>query len=133
MPVNNGPDTAKQTILIVDDDPVALDILEGHLVSEDYNLLLASSGFQALRHLEREQIDLVVLDVMMPHMDGFEICERIKDNERWRRIPVILITGFWDQEQMDRGIAAGAESFLPKPVEGNDLRMQIRLILEPLD
>jgi two-component system cell cycle response regulator len=133
MPVNNGPDTAKQTILIVDDDPVALDILEGHLVSEDYNLLLASSGFQALRHLEREQIDLVVLDVMMPHMDGFEICERIKDNERWRRIPVILITGFWDQEQMDRGIAAGAESFLPKPVEGNDLRMQIRLMLEPLD
>lgn len=133
MPVNNGPDAAKQTILIVDDDPVALDILEGHLAFEGYNLLLASSGFQALRYLEREQIDLVVLDVMMPHLDGFEVCKRIKDNERWRRIPIILVTGFWDQEQMDRGIAAGAESFLPKPVGGNDLRTQIRLILEPLD
>jgi CheY-like chemotaxis protein len=133
MPVNNEPETTKHTVLIVDDDPVALDILEGHLASEGYNLLLASSGFQALRHLEREQTDLVVLDVMMPHLDGFEVCERIKVNERWRRIPVILITGFWDQEQMDRGIAAGAESFLPKPIDGNELRTQVRLMLEPLE
>jgi DNA-binding response OmpR family regulator len=133
MSNNQRPEAAKHTVLIVDDDSVALDILEGHLVSAGYNLILASSGFQALRHLERDQPDLVVLDVMMPHLDGFEVCQRIKADERWRHIPVILITGFWDQEQMDRGIVAGAESFLPKPVDGNELRAQIRLLLEPLE
>ena len=133
MPVNNGPETVKHTVLIVDDDSVALDILEGHLASEGYNLILTSSGFEALRHLERDQPDLIVLDVMMPHLDGFEVCQRIKANGRWRHIPVILITGFWDQEQMDRGIAAGAESFLPKPIDGDELRSLVRLMLEPLE
>jgi CheY-like chemotaxis protein len=133
MPVNNGPETVKHTVLIVDDDSVALDILEGHLASEGYNLILTSSGFEALRHLERDQPDLIVLDVMMPHLDGFEVCQRIKANGRWRHIPVILVTGFWDQEQMDRGITAGAESFLPKPVDGNELRSLVRLMLEPLE
>jgi CheY-like chemotaxis protein len=133
MSNNQRSETAKHTVLVVDDDSVALDILEGHLVSEGYNLILASSGFEALRHLEREQPDLVVLDVMMPHLDGFEVCQRIKADERWRHIPIILVTGFWDQEQMDRGIAAGAESFLPKPVDGNELRSLVRLMLEPLE
>jgi CheY-like chemotaxis protein len=133
MSNNNKPETARHTVLIVDDDPVAQDILEGHLASEGYNLILASSGFQALRYLEQDQPDLVVLDVMMPHLDGFEVCQRIKADERWRHIPVILITGFWNREQMDRGIVAGAESFLSKPVDGNELRAQIRLLLEPLE
>jgi CheY-like chemotaxis protein len=122
-------DTIAPTILIVDDEAIARDILEGHLAGEGYNLITVSSGWQALQYLEQNQVDLVVLDIMMPHMDGFAVCERIKANPRWRKIPIILITGFWSQEQMDRGIAAGAESFLPKPVTGNDLRAQIRLLL----
>jgi two-component system sensor histidine kinase/response regulator len=119
------------TILIVDDESIGRDIVAGHLASEGYHLVLADSGQQALQHLEQNQVDLVVLDVMMPAMDGFEVCERIKTDDRWRHIPVILITAFWNQEQMDRGIAAGAESFLPKPVDGNDLRTQVRLLLQP--
>lgn len=119
------------TILIVDDEAIARDILEGHLISEGYNLVLVNSGFQALDYLKQNQVDLIILDIMMPHMDGFEVCQRIKTNSDWRRIPIVLVTAFWDQEQMDRGIAAGAESFLPKPVDGSDLRAQIRLLLQP--
>jgi CheY-like chemotaxis protein len=125
-------DTIAPTILIVDDEAIARDIIEGHLVIEGYNLVAVNSGWQALQYLEQNQVDLVVLDIMMPHLDGFAVCERIKANPSWRKIPIILITGFWSQEQMDRGIAAGAESFLPKPVAGNDLRAQIRLLLQPI-
>lgn len=121
------------TILIVDDESIARDILEGYLASEGYNIVHAKDGFQALRRLERHQPDLVILDVMMPHMDGLEVCRRIKSDKRWRKVPVILITAFWDQQQMDWGIEAGAESFLPKPLDGNDLRTQVRLLLQPME
>ena len=121
------------TILIVDDESIARDILEGHLASEGYNIVHAKDGFQALRRFERHRPDLVILDVMMPHMDGFEVCRRIKSDPRWRKIPIILVTAFWDQEQMDRGIEAGAESFLPKPLKGDELRAQVRLLLQPME
>lgn len=124
-------DTSKYTILIVDDEAIARDIFEGHLVTEGYNLVSVNSGWQALQYLEQNQVDLIVLDVMMPHMDGFTVAERIKTNDRWRHIPIILVTAFWNQEQMDRGVAVGVESFLPKPVAGNELRAQIRLLLQP--
>lgn len=124
-------DPSKYTILIVDDEAIARDVMEGHLVVEGYNLVLVSSGDQALQYLEQNQVDLVLLDIMMPDMDGFEVCERIKTDARWRQIPVVLVTAFWNQEQMDRGIAAGGESFLPKPFDGNELRAQVRLLLQP--
>ncbi|MBN1993106.1 MAG: response regulator [Anaerolineae bacterium] len=124
-------DPSKYVILIVDDEAIARDIFEGYLAAEGYHLVSVNSGWQALKYLEQNQVDLVLLDVMMPHMDGFEVCTRLKSNARWRQIPVILTTAFWNQEQMDRGVAAGAESFLPKPVNGNVLRTQIRLLLQP--
>jgi CheY-like chemotaxis protein len=123
-------DSTKPTIMIVDDEAIAREIFEGHLAIEGYNIILVESGAQALQSLIKNHIDLVVLDIMMPYMDGFTVCERIKANANWRHIPVILVTAYWNQEQMDRGIAAGAESFLPKPVSGSDLRAQIRLLLQ---
>jgi len=126
-------DKPQHTILIVDDESITRDILEGYLARERYNLIFAKDGFQALRRFERHRPDLVILDVMMPHMDGFEVCRNIKSDKRWRHVPIILITAFWDQQQMDRGIQAGAESFLPKPIDSDELRSQVRLLLQPLD
>ena len=123
----------QRTILIVDDESIARDVIEGHLASEGYNIIHARDGFQALRRFDRHRPDLVILDIMMPHMDGFEVCRQIKSDKRWRNTPIILITAFWDQEQMDRGIAAGAESFLPKPLNGDELRGQVRLLLQPME
>jgi DNA-binding response OmpR family regulator len=127
------PTSPEYTIMIVDDESIARDILEGHLASEGYRIIHAKDGFQALRRFDRHRPDLVILDIMMPHMDGFEVCQRIKSDKRWRNIPIILITAFWDQEQMDRGIEAGAESFMPKPLNGKELRAQVRLLLQPME
>ncbi|MBN1991546.1 MAG: response regulator [Anaerolineae bacterium] len=129
-PNKKASETADYTILIVDDEAIARDTLEGHLITEGYNLTLVNSGFQALKHLEKNHADLILLDIMMPHMDGFEVCQRIKTNERWRHIPVILFTAFWDDEVEQRGTEVGADGFLQKPINGVKLRLLIRSILE---
>ena len=121
--------TANHTILIVDDESIARDILEGHLITEGYNIILASNGFQALRRLERHNPDLVLLDIMMPRMDGFEVCQQIKSNERWQHIPVVLFSGYWDKEQQQRAQEVGADGFLRKPLDGNEVRILVRSLL----
>ncbi|MBN1219147.1 MAG: response regulator [Anaerolineae bacterium] len=128
MPTNRGQ-AANYTVLIVDDEAIARDILEGHLATDGYQVVLVNSGFQALNRFEQNPPDLVLLDIMMPHLDGFEVCQRIKTNERWQHIPVILITGFWDNEQVIRADEAGADGFLKKPVDGAELRAQVRSLL----
>jgi CheY-like chemotaxis protein len=128
-------ESAKQadqyTILIVDDEAIARDILEGYLAPEGYNLVYANSGFQALEQLGQSETlpDLILLDVMMPHMDGFEVCQRITANRRWQHIPIILITGFWDKEQVQRGLEAGGTEFILKPINGVELRIRVRAML----
>ncbi len=127
---HNDGTTNKPTILIVDDERIARDILEGHLISEDYNLVFHASGFQALDYIEKNPVDLILLDVMMPHMDGIQVCRSIKSNERLRHIMVILITGFSDDELQMRARDAGADGFLAKPIKGENLRLVVRSMLE---
>ena len=126
----NDLETDKPTILIVDDESIARDILEGHLISEGYNLVLNASGFQALDYIEKNPVDLVLLDVMMPHMDGIQVCRSIKSNERLRHILVILVTGFSDDELQGHARDAGADGFLTKPIKGESLRLVVRSMLE---
>ena len=126
----NDIETDKPTILIVDDESIARDILEGHLISEGYNLAFCTSGFQALDYIEKTPVDLVLLDVMMPHMDGIQVCRSIKSNEQLWHILVILITGFSDDELQERARDAGANGFLSKPIKGEKLRLAIRSMLE---
>ena len=115
------------TILIVDDESMTLDILEGYLTPDGYHLIRTKNGIKALEYLTQNYADLVLLDVMMPHMDGFTVCEHIK--KKWPHIPIILITSFWDKEQKQRGRNAGADSFLLKPIDKNQLRRRIRSML----
>jgi len=127
---HNNPETDKSTILIVDDERMARDVLEGHLMSEDYNLVLCPGGFQALEYLEKRMVDLVLLDIMMPHLDGTQVCRQIKSSERLQNIPVILITGFSDDELQGRARDAGADGFLVKPIKGANIRLVVRSMLE---
>ncbi len=124
---------SKHTILIVDDERIAREILEGYLTADGYNLRLVKNGHRALDYLEQGQVDLILLDVMMPYMDGFEVCRHIKANERWRHIPIILITAFWEQDQMARGTELGANGFLKKPINRTELRTQVSAALELTD
>jgi len=119
----------RSQILIVDDDPNARDTLEALLIQEGHDLVTASNGQQALDVLNDLAPDAILLDVMMPGMDGFEVCQRIKADERWRHIPVILVTALDSKEDLVRGLDAGADDFVSKPVNGTELRARVRSML----
>jgi putative two-component system response regulator len=114
------------TILVVDDDPAVSDILSRFLSREGYNVTTARSGREALERVGERHPDLILLDVMMPEMDGFTVCQRLKDNRQTALIPITMLTGSDDYENRRRGIEAGADDFLSKPFEQNMLRARIR-------
>jgi two-component system sensor histidine kinase/response regulator len=116
-------------ILIVDDEPSARDALEALLFRQGYDLAFAASGPEALACLNEIKPDVILLDVMMPGMDGFRVCQRLKTDKRWRHIPIILVTAFDSKEDLALGLDAGADDFLPKPVKGLELRARVRSML----
>ncbi|MEN9935536.1 MAG: hypothetical protein RLZZ387_2115 [Chloroflexota bacterium] len=113
-------------ILVVDDDPAIVSLLQRMLSREGYQVLTARDGLEALESVAAHRPDLVLLDVTMPRMDGFETCRRIKDDERTALIPVTMLTGLDAQDHRRRGIEAGADDFLTKPIDQITLRARIR-------
>lgn len=120
---------ANARILVVDDERSARETIEALLTVDRYQLSFASNGREALEVLGRDPIDLVLCDVMMPVLDGFEVCRTIKAHVQWRFVPVILVTALDGQDDMVRGVEAGAEELLIKPVEKVVLRARIRSML----
>lgn len=116
-------------ILVVDDDATARNVTAALLASCSYELAFATNGIEALERLEEAAPDLILLDVMMPEMDGFTTCERIKSDPRWAHIPIILLTALDIRENLVRGLDAGADEFLTKPMRGAELRARVRSML----
>jgi two-component system cell cycle response regulator len=112
-------------ILVVDDIPANVKLLEARLMAEYFDVLTASNGFDALDICDRTQVDVILLDIMMPEMDGFEVCERLKSNPRTAHIPVVMVTALDQPSDRVRGLKAGADDFLTKPV--NDLQLISRV------
>ncbi|OAP40438.1 diguanylate cyclase response regulator [Sinorhizobium glycinis] len=112
-------------ILVVDDIPANVKLLEARLVAEYFDVLTAGDGRSALAICENTSVDLVLLDIMMPDMDGFEVCERLKANSRTAHIPVVMVTALDQPSDRVRGLKAGADDFLTKPV--NDLQLMSRV------
>jgi two-component system cell cycle response regulator len=104
-------------VLVVDDIPANVKLLEARLSAEYFDVLSASSGQEALEICERERVDVVLLDVMMPEMDGFETCRRLKSNPKTHHIPVVLVTALDQGSDKVRGLEGGADDFLTKPVD----------------
>ncbi len=119
----------KPRILIVDDDEVTRDTLEGLLYPEGFEITFAESGSDAISMIEKIKPDTILLDVVMADMDGFEVCRTIKSKDKWRHIPIIMVTGLDSKEDISRGLDAGAEDFLHKPVNGLELRARVRSML----
>jgi signal transduction histidine kinase len=117
------------TVLIVDDDPTARETLVAMLEGEGYDLQLAKDGIQALRMLEQVQPDLILLDIMMPGMDGFEVCRRIRSTPALAEVPIIILTALDDRDSLLRGIESGADDFLTKPVDRRELIARLRTII----
>ena len=113
-------------ILIVDDDANTLEILRRWLNREGYQTVSADNGRACLAVLEQEPIDVIVLDVMMPGMDGLEVCERLRAHPTWRSIPVVLLTAKDDIETRSRGMVLGVSEYLTKPVNKLELFARLR-------
>ncbi|NKN36772.1 PleD family two-component system response regulator [Agrobacterium sp. a22-2] len=112
-------------ILVVDDIPANVKLLEARLLSEYFDVLTADNGFKALEICDQTQVDLILLDIMMPGMDGFEVCDRLKSNPKTAHIPVVMVTALDQPSDRVRGLKAGADDFLTKPV--NDLQLISRV------
>lgn len=116
-------------ILVVDDEPSARKTIEMLLLREGYVMHFAANGPEALGHIEQNQPDVILLDVMMPGMDGFEVCQIIKDSPSLQHIPIILVTALDSKKDLARGLDAGADDFLHKPYNSMELRARVRSML----
>ena len=119
----------KPTLLVVDDSPAIIDILLS-VLSRDYTLRVGINGASALESVKKVLPDLILLDVMMPGMDGFEVCRRLKDNPATRDIPIIFLTGMDDAGAEARGLALGAVDFIAKPFKPAIVNARVRSHLE---
>ncbi len=119
----------KPKILCVDDEPLNLQLLDAILTPRGFEVIKAVDGHAALERIKSEQVDIVLLDVMMPGMDGFEVCRRIKSDVDRGNIPVVLITALADRENRIRGIEAGAEDFITKPFDIAEVLARIKMLL----
>jgi two-component system sensor histidine kinase ChiS len=116
-------------ILLVDDDPTNLLLLEDLLISEGYTPLLAASGIEALEIAAQSIPDLILLDVMMPEMDGFEICRRLREDVRLQTVPVIFLTALNDEQSRLRGLSMMGDDYLTKPINSQLLLTKISSLL----
>jgi DNA-binding response OmpR family regulator len=114
------------TVLVVDDDHRSVDILCRMLALDGIASVPSTSGAAALRIVRAQDVDCILLDVLMPEMDGLEVCERLRADERTRAIPVILLTGKDDTQTRAAGMRLGVSEFLAKPVVKSELWARVR-------
>jgi DNA-binding response OmpR family regulator len=115
-----------KTILIADDEPNIVISLEFLLEQDGYRVEVARDGQEALSAIERSKPDLVLLDVMLPHLSGFDVCQKIRENPAWAGIRVIMLTAKGREVEMSKGYALGADAYITKPFSTKELLAQIR-------
>src|SRR5437764_11043688 len=122
----SAPGGSSMKILMVDDDPSLVKILSFLLKDEGYEVLTATTGFDALQVLSQQWVDMVILDVMLPRVDGFEICRRVRETNR---VPIIMLSARGSTEDRVRGLLDGADDYLHKPCEPAELLASVKAII----
>ncbi|NES19862.1 MAG: hybrid sensor histidine kinase/response regulator [Symploca sp. SIO3E6] len=117
------------SILVVDDEPDNFDVIETFLSNQDYQLYYAANGQEAIDSLDTYNPDLILLDVMMPGIDGIEVCQQIKTISKWQAIPIIMVTALSSKSDLARCLNTGANDFISKPVNAVELRARIESML----
>jgi PleD family two-component response regulator len=116
----------KPRVLIADDNPQGVELLEAYLAGCDYDIETADDGEVTLQKIHSWKPDLVLLDIMMPRLSGFEVCKRLRANPATRDIAVLMITALDQQRDMDRAVEAGTNDFLTKPINKRELEVRVR-------
>lgn len=118
------------SVLIVDDNPQNLELLEAYLDLPGVTTVRAASGMEALQQVERKLPDVILLDIMMPRMSGFEVCKKLKSDPRTAAIPVLVVTALSEVSDAERARDLGADDFITQPVTHQDLLTRIRYLLD---
>ena len=113
-------------VLIVDDEPFNVDVLQQELEDLGYELITASDGKEALDKIKSQQPDLILLDLMMPVMDGFAVLSEIKADDYLRDIPVIIVSAANDSKSIVKGIKQGADDYMTKPIDAESLKLKLK-------
>ena len=116
-------------VLIADDIQQNRELLEAYLADEGYEIIMASDGQQTMQLVEQQQPDLILLDIMMPRMSGYEVCSQIKADPAKRSIPVLVVTALNEAGDIEKAVNAGCDDFLTKPVNRLELRTRVRSLL----
>jgi len=125
-----GDSGRKPVVLIVDDNEQNLELLEAYLEEVDCETVSAYDGPEAMEIITRQKPDLILLDVMMPKMSGFEVCKRVKNNPATANIPVIMVTALNEFGDIERGIDSGTDDFLSKPVNKLEFVTRVKTMLK---
>jgi len=120
----------QSTVLIVDDNPQNVELLQAFLESLPVKIVTASDGIEALRAVAEHNPDLVLLDVMMPHMSGFQVCQRIKGDPKTRDIQVLMVTALNELGDIERATECGTDDFVSKPVNKFELHTRVKSLLK---
>ncbi len=121
---------SKPRILCVDDEPANLGLLDALLTAHGYEVVKAENGREAIEKISQDKIDLVLLDVMMPEINGFDVCKMIKEEEKFRHLPIILVTALRSSKDRIRGIETGADDFISKPFDQGEILARINMLLK---
>lgn len=116
-------------ILVVDDNAQNLELLVAYLEGLDCQIATAADGLEALEKVQEDPPDLVVLDVMMPRMSGFEVCRKLKSDPQTREIPILMVTALTEMVDIERGVDSGTDDFISKPVNRLELVTRVKSLL----
>lgn len=119
----------KDVVLIVDDNVQNVELLREYLETIDVDTIAAYDGIEALEVVSRSKPDLILLDIMMPKMSGFEVCRKLKSDPATRDIPIIMVTALSDLSDIDRGVESGTDDFLSKPINRLELITRVKSLL----
>jgi two-component system, OmpR family, alkaline phosphatase synthesis response regulator PhoP len=117
-------------VLIADDNPQGVELLEAYLSGTDFEIQTAADGEETLRRVTESQPDLILLDIMMPKISGFEVCKRLRANPATANIAILMITALDQPSDIDRAVEAGATDFLTKPINKTELLVRVRSALQ---